>query len=307
MPPTLPPRIQTDTHVWEAFRYHSRTFSMAARLLPRRVQMPIATLYLFCRRVDTLADQEVLTIGPDAALEEAEFLRHKLDRTLSGFPPDAFLWQQLARVHEEFALVPEALFELLDGAEWDLQGRTVETKADLIHYSNLVGGSVGVMMLPFLVRDRADVNRLEASARRMGIAMQLTNILRDVGEDLETLERVYLPMAWIEAQELQLETLADGQVPASYPPLLETIMEEAEQRYASCMDDIDALPFQVRVGIRAAGRMYREIMNEVRARNYDNLTQRAYVPFWRKAKLVLRDGYAGRKTRLQQAEPARLA
>lgn len=307
MPPTLPPRIHTDTHVWEAFRYHSRTFSMAARLLPRRVQMPIATLYLFCRRVDTLADQEVLTIGPDAALEEAELLRHKLDRTLSGYPPDAFLWQQLARVHEEFTLVPEALFELLDGAEWDLEGRSVDTKADLIHYSNLVGGSVGVMMLPFLVRERADVDRLEASARRMGIAMQLTNILRDVGEDLETLQRVYLPMAWIEAQGLRLERLAEGHVPAGYPPLLEAVMAEAEARYASCMDDIGALPFQVRVGIRAAGRMYREIMNEVRARNYDNLTQRAYVPFWRKAALVVRDGYARRKGRLQRAEPARLA
>lgn len=307
MPPTLPPQIQTDTHVWEAFRYHSRTFSMAARLLPRRVQMPIATLYLFCRRVDTLADQEVLAIGPDAALEEADLLRHKLGRTLAGHPPEAFLWQQLARVHEEFALVPEALFELLDGAEWDLRGRTVRTKTDLLHYSNLVGGSVGVMMLPFLVRERADVDRLEASARRMGIAMQLTNILRDVGEDMQTLERVYLPLAWIEAQELPLQTLQKGQVAAGYPSLLEAVMEEAEQRYASCMADIGALPFQVRVGIRAAGRMYREIMNEVRARNYDNLTQRAYVPFWRKAALVVRDSYARRKTRVQQAEPARLA
>lgn len=307
MPPTLPPQIQTDTHVWEAFRYHSRTFSMAARLLPRRVQMPIATLYLFCRRVDTLADQEVLAIGPDAALEEADLLRHKLGRTLAGHPPEAFLWQQLARVHEEFALVPEALFELLDGAEWDLRGRTVRTKTDLLHYSNLVGGSVGVMMLPFLVRERADVERLEASARRMGIAMQLTNILRDVGEDMQTLERVYLPLAWIEAQELPLQTLQKGQVAAGYPSLLEAVMEEAEQRYASCMADIGALPFQVRVGIRAAGRMYREIINEVRARNYDNLTQRAYVPFWRKAALVVRDSYARRKTRVQQAEPARLA
>jgi len=307
MPPTLPPRIQTDTHVWEAFRYHSRTFSMAARLLPRRVQMPIATLYLFCRRVDTLADQEVLTIGPEAALEEADLLRHKLDRTLAGHPPEAFLWQQLARVHEEFDLVPEALFELLDGAEWDLLGRTVRTKADLIHYSNLVGGSVGVMMLPFLVRERGEVDRLEASARRMGIAMQLTNILRDVGEDLKTLERVYLPLTWMEAQALPPQTLQGGQVQAGYPSLLEAVMMEAEQRYASCMQDIDALPFQVRMGIRAAGRMYREIMNEVRARNYDNLTQRAYVPFWRKAVLVVRDGYAQRKSHLQQTEPARLA
>jgi len=306
MPPTLPPRIETDQHVWEAFRYHSRTFSMAARLLPRHVQMPIATLYLFCRRVDELADHEVLTIGVDAALEETDLLRHKLDRTLNGYPPDAFLWQQLASVHEEFALVPDALFELLDGAEWDLRERVVHTRDDLIHYSNLVGGSVGVMMLPFLVRDRRHVEQLEPSARNMGIAMQLTNILRDVGEDLHTLQRVYLPAEWVAAQELSHDTLATGAVPAGYPPLLEAIMHEAEALYAESLRDLDALPLQVRTGIRSAARMYREIMNEVRARRYDNLTQRAYVPFWRKAALILRDGYTRRKKKLQRSEPARL-
>ncbi len=292
--------------MWEAFRYHSRTFSMATRLLPRNVQMPIAILYLFCRRVDSLADNDVFEIGTDAALEELSSLRHKLTATLEARPPDEYLWRHLAHVHQQFNLVPEALHELLDGAEWDLKGRTVRTEADLIHYANLVGGSVGVMVLPFLVRDRADVERLEVPARNMGIAMQLTNILRDVGEDFNDLDRLYLPEQWLSEYGIAESHLQQDDVPASYPLLLERLMREAENRYEASISQIDALPFNVRMGIRSAARMYREIMNEVRRRRYDNLTGRAYVSFWRKASLIVYDGYERRKSKLHVRRPARI-
>ena len=300
---SLPQTIDDDRRLWQAFRYHSRTFSAAARLLPRPVRQPVATLYLFCRTVDTLADERVLEIGPERARVALDALRQNLDATLAGRPPDGFLWQRLGRIHAHYTLYPQALYELLDGAAWDLDGRPVETRKDLIDYSNLVGGSVGAMMLPFLLDRRADFARAEAPARALGIAMQITNIMRDVGEDQRTLGRVYLPRRRLRAYGFSSADLRPPP-PDDYPFLLEELMAEAETYFEEGMAGIALLPWRMRVGIRAAARMYREILNEVRAAGYDNLGRRAVVPWWRKGAVVLRDGYGRRRAQLRPARPA---
>lgn len=298
-PPTLTTQADENRWIWRSFRYHSRTFSLAARMLPRTVQMPVATLYLFCRKVDTIADQRVLEVGPERALDEVHALKQCLDATLAGYPPeDQLLWRRLADVHETYDLDREPLYELIDGALWDLEDRPVESLEDLVDYSNLVGGSVGAMMLPFLVSDPSKRPALEPPARSLGIAMQITNILRDVGEDLRRLGRVYLPLDWLDQHALAPGDLQNGSLPNGYPTLLETAMEAAETRYQSSFAGIHALPLQARIGIRAAARMYREIMNEVRALEYDNINHRAYVSLGRKLWLVVHDDYARRKTRL---------
>lgn len=295
----LDTRADENEWIWESFRYHSRTFSLAARLLPRAVQMPVATLYLFCRRVDSIADQRVLEVGPEAALDEVREVRLRLDRTLDGHPPtDEVLWRRLAEVDAEYDLAPSPLYELIDGAVWDLKDRPIESLEDLINYSNLVGGSVGAMMLPFLAGDDRH-GELEPAARRLGIAMQITNIVRDVGEDIADLDRVYLPSDWMREHGVTRQALADGNRPDGYPALLERVMTAAETRYRESFSGVAALPFRSRVGIRAAARMYREILNEVRANGYDNLSRRAYVSMGRKLMLVALDNYDWRKARLK--------
>lgn len=297
---TVDTRADADQRIWEAFQHHSRTFSFAARLLPRRVQLPVATLYMFCRRVDTIADERVLEVGREAALAEVETVRRRLLSTLSGQPADALLWRRLADVHERYPLDEEPLLELIEGARWDLEDRPVATLEDLVDYSNLVGGSVGAMMLPFLVGDDRHPT-LEPAARTLGIAMQITNIVRDVGEDARTLERIYLPTQWLDRYGVDPADLTGGALPEGYPRLLEDVMQAAEARYEESFAGINALPWKVRFSIRAAARMYREIMNEVRANRYDNLNRRAYVSFRRKCMLVVVDPYARRKRRLRQA------
>jgi phytoene synthase len=300
MPPaTLDTRADENEWIWESFRYHSRTFSLAAQFLPRTVQLPVATLYLYCRRVDSIADQRVLEVGPERALDEVETVRDRLHATLAGRPPDdEVLWRRLGEVHERYDLARPPLEELIEGAVWDLQDRPVRTKEDLIDYSNLVGGSVGAMMLPFLADDPRH-DRLETAARQLGIAMQITNIVRDVGEDIDELDRIYLPTAWMQKHNVAPAALEAGECVEGYPALLEDAMAVAEQYYRQSYDGIAALPFRARVGIRAAARMYREILNEVRANAYDNLTRRAYVSFGRKMLLVAYDNYDWRKARLR--------
>lgn len=288
-----------DRSLWDDFRAHSRTFSLATRLLPRDVQLPVATLYLYCRSVDTVADVLLPQAGRDAARDALGAMERDLVATLDGHPPDGPLWPRLARVHERFGLPEKALRELLEGALWDIEGCTVATDADLVRYSDLVGGCVGAMMLPFLTASEEDPAALEASARDLGIGMQIVNILRDVGEDRDTLGRVYLPAHRLRAAGIDLATLR-APTPA-YAALVEDLMALAEVRFATGLAAVGRLLPLAQPAIRAAARMYREILNEIRANGYDNLRRRAVVANNRKVTLAVRDDYAERRDALRLA------
>ena len=305
--PTPPPegssRRLEDRYLRRAFRHHSRTFSLATRFLPRAERLPVAVLYLYCRTVDTLADERVTVIGTDAARREVDALEDALEATLDGRPPGgchALLWRRLAEVDDVYDLPIRPLRQLLDGARWDLDGRPIQTRADLLAYSNLVAGSVGAAMLPFLVRRAEDRERLEESARALGNAMQITNILRDVGEDWRDLGRTYLPARLLDERGIDLEAVVEKAppVPRSYVNMTEDLMTQAERLYDQAADGIQALRPAAQAGIRGAARMYREFLNGVRENGYDNLSRRAAVPLSRKLRALARDGYARRRDRL---------
>ena len=305
-PPAAPPRgagrAAEDRFLQRSFRHHSRTFSLAARLLPAHVRLPVATVYLYCRTVDSVADELAPVAGADAAHREIDRIEAALALALAGRPPagdaDALLWSRLADVHAAFRLDPHALGQLLDGARWDLDGRPIATRADLLAYSDLVAGSVGAVVLPFLVRDPADAARLDAPARALGAAMQITNILRDVGEDWRALGRVYLPLDTLAASgfapaDLTPDLLRDPDARDRYAGVVEASMAHAESLYSRAEAGIAGLHPAAQRGVTAAARIYREILNEVRAAGYDNLSRRAVVPLARKVRLLAPDGRAG--------------
>ncbi|MEZ4701628.1 MAG: phytoene/squalene synthase family protein [Rhodothermales bacterium] len=304
-------RAWEDAHIWKIFRHYSRTFSFATRLLPAPMRLPIATLYYFCRTIDNLADHARTPAERDAALKKLASARRALDRSLSGHPPpDSLMWRRLAEIHTRYTLHTPPLHELIDGAEWDLRGIHIRDEADLIRYADLVAGSIGAMMLPFLIDDRADLTRLETPARALGIAMQITNILRDVGEDARELQRIYLPESLRLAHGCpDIAPDGAGGIPEGYSELMEALMMLAEQYFVEGIAGIGSLNRSVRSGIGAAARMYREILNEIRARGYDNLSARAYTSGAKKLQLVFFDTYERRKRRLltrRAAAPARL-
>jgi len=299
-PPASSSPREEDRYLRAAFRYHSRTFSLATRLLPKPVRLPVATLYLYCRTVDELADSRALVVGTEQALIEADQLERNLNAALAGQPAggaNALLWRRLAAVHAEFGLRPGPLHELIDGARWDLHETPVETWDDLLAYANLVAGSVGAMMLPFLARNRADFEALDAPARALGNAMQLTNIARDVGEDWRELGRTYLPDSALRAAELTPDALFsdDPSIRTRYAQVMEDLMGRAEALYDESEAGIQRLRPAAQTGIRAAARMYRAILNGVRANGYNNLTQRAVVPLRRKVGAALANDYRRRR------------
>ena len=259
-------------------RAGSRSFAAASLLLPRRVREPAAALYAFCRTADDAVD---LARDPGAV----RALRRRVSLAYAGTPADAPVDRAFAQVvldHE----VPCALIEAhLEGFAWDAEGRRYATLSDLHAYAARVAGAVGAMMT-VLMGARAP----EALARAcdLGVAMQLTNIARDVGEDARN-GRVYLPLTWLDEAAVDVDTLiARPQCSPALAGVIERLLGHAEVLYARAAMGIPMLPRDCRAAIRAASSIYADIGRALARRGYDAVTGRAVVSGARKLWLVMR-------------------
>jgi len=258
----------------------SRTFFAASLLLPAAIRAPATALYAFCRLADDAIDLDVTS--PAVAIER---LRERLAAIYDGsplqFPADRAFAAMIARFDIPRAM-PEAL---IDGFAWDVAGRQYETLADLNAYGARVAGSVGAMMA--LVMDRRAPETV-SRACELGMAMQLSNIARDVGEDARA-GRLYLPRQWM--REAGLDPNSWLARPAFSPALgvvLRRVLEAADRLYARSAAGIDELPVLCRPGIRAARFLYAEIGDTVAANGFDSVSQRAVVPSSRKLQVLMR-------------------
>jgi phytoene synthase len=255
----------------------SRSFYAASWLLPRRVREPASALYAFCRLADDAVD--TASGGADAVAR----LRQRLCRAYEGRPLPLPADRALAEVVARFA-IPQALPEaLLEGLEWDALGRRYADAGELSAYAARVAGAVGAMMAVLMgVRDPVALAR----ACDLGIAMQLSNIARDVGEDARA-GRIYLPTGWLRAAGIDPDAwLAD---PVFSPPLgavVARLLGVADGLYRRSASGIGRLPRACRPGISAARLLYAEIGREVERRGFDSVSARAMVPARRRARLL---------------------
>ena len=263
----------------EMLRGGSRTFFAASKVLPRRVCEPAAALYAFCR----LADDAVDLRGGDAtALAN---LHVRLNRAFDGRPFPAPVDRALADTINRFA-IPRALpLALLEGLAWDAEGRRYEDLATLIAYAVRVAGTVGMMMSILM---GARTRNLLTHACDLGVAMQLTNIARDVGEDARA-GRLYLPLQWLRAADIDPDAwLARPTFCEEIGSVVRRLLKEADRLYDRSRPGIDHLPLSCRVGIHAARLLYSEIGQEVKRAGCDSISCRAVVPRRRKALLLAR-------------------
>lgn len=263
-------------------RHHSKTFHAASLLLPARVRAPASVLYGFCRLADDAVDVD------GGQLDAVAVLQQRLDRVYSGRPLPVPADRALAGVVAAYA-IPKALPEfLLEGLAWDAAGREYETFDELLAYAARVAGTVGAMMS--LLMETREPDAL-ARACDLGVAMQLSNIARDVGADAQ-LGRLYLPGAWLrEAGMDDAATRAWRAVPvrdARVEAVVLRLIAEADRLYARAGAGVSCLPLACRPGINAARLMYAAIGHQVRRAHGDGLTRRARVGGWHKALLVAR-------------------
>ncbi len=253
-------------HCIDAIRHGSRSFYTASKLLPRRVREPALALYAFCRLADDAVDLNAEKA--DAVLS----LHNRLDLAYAGTPRNAPADRAFAAVIEEFDM-PRALPEaLLEGLAWDAMERRYATMPELHGYAARVASAVGAMMCVLMrVRDRHALAR----ACDLGVAMQLTNIARDVGEDARE-GRLYLPTAWFDEAGIDMaQFLADPRMTPGIGALVGRLLREADTLYIRAEAGVQGLPIASRPGIYAARHVYAGIGGKVRRNGNDSITRRA--------------------------------
>jgi phytoene synthase len=257
----------------------SKSFRAAAMLLPARIAEPATALYAFCRVADDAIDE-----APDAAAA-LPVLQRRLDAIHAGRPQPHAADRAFAVVVRDYA-IPRALpAALLEGFAWDAEGRRYADLTALEAYAARVAATVGAMMTLLMgVRDAAALAR----ACDLGVAMQLTNIARDVGEDARN-GRLYLPLDWMRAEGLDPEAfLATPRFSPALGRVVQRLLDAAEAHYARSEQGFALLPLDCRAGISAARHVYAEIGREVERQGGDSVGRRAHVRNGRKALLMAR-------------------
>jgi phytoene synthase len=273
---------RTEVELERTLRAGSKSFHLASRLLPVRVRRPTLVLYAFCRGADDGVD-DARDAGTARAAVDA--LRDRIERVYADRALDDPLERAFQAVVRKFAIPRRAPDLLAEGMEWDVLARRYETLDDLVAYAERVAGTVGIMMTHVMERQDEEVL---ARARDLGIAMQLTNVARDVGEDALR-GRLYLPHEWLRQASVDPEAFLASPVPdEAIRSVTLRLLGEADAVYARADEGISALPPDCRKAIRAARLVYSDIGNVVRKRGGDSVTRRAVVPLWRKLWLVLR-------------------
>jgi len=271
--------IRPDDLDWcrAAIREGSYSFHAASRLLPADVRDPALALYAFCR----VADDEV-DFGTNKAAAVLA-LRDRLDLAYAGRPRNAPADRAFASLIEDFGMPRELPEALLEGLAWDGMDRRYATLSDLRSYSARVASAVGAMMCVLMrVRDP----RALARACDLGVAMQLTNITRDVGEDARA-GRLYLPTDWLDEAGVDIDAfLADPQPTPEIRRIVRRLLAEADRLYHRSEAGIKALPLTARPGIFAARYCYDAIGRKLARSGHDSVTRRAYTSRGQKMSLL---------------------
>ncbi len=251
-----------------------RTFHLASRLLPTRMRTDAAELYAFCRRMDDLADESV--DGEPAQQRLAEVIS-ALERDPLGEEVEALGWP--VDLESRFPGISKIAVTLTRALAADTGPRRIATEPDLLRYAFGVAGTVGLMMCRILGAPPEGAQ----AASHFGIAMQLTNIARDVREDFGR-DRIYLPGEWIEPKAVE-SALAGAQA-EPLAAATRRLLALADAFYQSADRGMHYVPLRARVGILAAGACYREIGVVVARDIPASWRRRAVVAGRRKAALV---------------------
>jgi phytoene synthase len=228
-----------------------------------------------------LAD-DAIDLGQDKHAAVA-LLQRRLDAIYRGQPEAFDADRALAPVVARYA-IPRALLDaLIEGFVWDANGRHYETLADLQAYGARVAGTVGAMMA--LIMETRSAGAL-ARACELGVAMQLTNIARDVGEDARA-GRLFVPLRWLREAGVDPQAwLLDPVFDSAIASVVDRLLRAADDLYRRAEGGIAALPRDCRPAIRAAQLVYAEIGQQLRRDGLDSVNHRAVVSGGRKLALI---------------------
>ena len=256
------------------FASRARTFGFAARFLPAARRRDATSLYAFCRVIDDLADE----LPPEEGIPALDAWLRWLALVESGQPPPPSTGNEAGALSEAVlglvkgrGLPVRYLTQLVEGARQDAIRSTVSDFAELREFCYRMAGTVGLAMCYVLGTTN---ERACFSAERLGIAMQLTNVLRDVGEDLER-GRVYLPEDEMRRFGVTRASLQARQPDERFTELMRFQVARARSYYSTALPGIFLLPRECRLGILVAARLYAAILSQIERQSYDVFSRRA--------------------------------
>ncbi len=252
---------------------HSRTFMMASSLLPRAKRRGARALYAFCRVCDNLVD------APQGEGDPREMLERWRCQVLhvqsAGDDPVAVAW---ADTRTRYQIPWRYAEQLIAGVAQDLDKRRYETFDELAEYCYGVASTVGLMAMHIIgFQD----SRTIPYAVKLGVALQLTNVLRDVGEDWRN-GRLYLPQEELAAFGLSEQDVEAAVVDDRWRDLMRFQLARTRQLYDEALPGVALLDPDGRFAITAAAQLYRSILDDIEAHDFDVFRRRAHVSTWGK-------------------------
>lgn len=250
----------------------SRTFYLASTLLPRSKREAIRALYAFCRATDDLID---LTPHPADRHRQLERWRHRLAGYANAYDPVPLAW---ADTKMRYRIPYGYERQLIEGIARDLRQTRYTTFAELAEYCYGVASTVGLMAMHII---DFESNVALRYAVKLGIALQLTNILRDVGTDWQA-GRLYLPLDELANFGLVEADIAGGRVDDRWRAFMRFQVARARRLYAEAEPGIRLLAPDGRFAIGAAAGLYRGILDDIEAHDYQVFHRRAHIGAWGK-------------------------
>lgn len=268
----------------EVIKVSSKSFYTAFSKLPKDKAKAVYAIYAFCRQADDTVDaQEPVELKK----KKLAILAEELQAFTEGETPNHPMWRALRDVFNRYDMDASPFFDQLEGQKRDLAFRDIVDLAALKEYSYYVAGSVGLMLLPILAAKQGVTEQLKESAVALGVAMQLTNILRDVGEDYRDNQRIYLPSDRLQHHGVTVEQVMLTGPDEKFIALWEEIAQESEVGYDFFKETIQQYDEDCRLPVLVSAMLYRAIMDSVRQSHYNCLHVRNYVSETKMLALVL--------------------
>lgn len=254
---------------------HSRSFHLASGLLPPAKRRAARALYAFCRVSDDIVDE--------SAGQAAQKLAAWRSRALSPSPaPEDLVSVAWNHARARYGVPQQYAEQLLDGVARDLKQHGYETFAELATYCYGVASTVGLMSMHIVGFSGREAIPY---AVKLGVALQLTNILRDIGEDWRA-GRLYLPREELAAYDLTDDDLARGRLGERWRSFMRFQIRRNRRLYEEAWPGIGLLSPDGRLAIAVAAGVYRAILDDIEEHDYDVFRRRAYVTTWGKLRLL---------------------
>ncbi|WP_285766145.1 phytoene/squalene synthase family protein [Peribacillus sp. SI8-4] len=256
----------------DIIKHNSKSFYFAFLGLPKEKANAVYAIYAFCRIADDSVD-----LGGSRS-EKINGL-NRISQELTLFQAhkeiDHPLWRALRDVFNRYEMDIQPFFDQLEGQKRDIDFTIPQSMSQVEEYSHYVAGTVGLMLLPIIASESE--RDLTQKATSLGIAMQITNILRDIGEDYRKNNRIYLPLYEMESESYTEEDIKQARINIGFIRIWEKMALRAEELFDEFQEGIQYFDKDSQFQVLLSARLYRGILNAVRDNEYDCFFKRNFI------------------------------